>query len=247
MSRLGDLIHLERTRRNMTAKQVARLCSLSEKYLLDVEQGRRIIADDQARRILRRIGLEQQTEADFSLDDIAATVDLHTAAPTLPQRPVEDKPRPVASLPAEDSEHGGIWLDALASVLRQVPVYNAAWQIVDHRTLAAAGGKIEGGPADKALYFLAPDDSMRGLSYPQGRFAAGRSRAQPHRRGGDAAEVEKPLHGAQGKAVRRAADAAQLRPGAGRAAGAAGGGDVRGALCAAGSVAVIRNTKARFV
>lgn len=40
MSRLGDLIHLERTRRNMTAKQVARLCSLSEKYLLDVEQGR---------------------------------------------------------------------------------------------------------------------------------------------------------------------------------------------------------------
>lgn len=93
MSRLGDLIHLERTRRNMTAKQVARLCSLSEKYLLDVEQGRRIIADDQARRILRRIGLEQQTEADFSLDDIAATVDLHTAAPTLPQRPVEDKPR----------------------------------------------------------------------------------------------------------------------------------------------------------
>ena len=163
MSRLGDLIHLERTRRNMTAKQVARLCSLSEKYLLDVEQGRRIIADDQARRILRRIGLEQQTEADFSLDDIAATVDLHTAAPTLPQRPVEDKPRPVASLPAEDSEHGGIWLDALASVLRQVPVYNAAWQIVDHRTLAAAGGKIEGGPADKSLYFLAPDDSMRGF------------------------------------------------------------------------------------
>ena len=86
MSRLGDLIHLERTRRNMTAKQVARLCSLSEKYLLDVEQGRRIIADDQARRILRRIGLEQQTEADFSLDDIAATVDLHTAAPTLPSQ-----------------------------------------------------------------------------------------------------------------------------------------------------------------
>ncbi len=166
MSRLGDLIHLERTRRNMTIKQVAKLCAISDKYLADVEAGTRIIQDDQARRILKRIGLEQQTEADFSLDDIAATVDLHTIAPTLPRRePPDDAPkaRPVASLPAEDSETGGIWLDALASLLREVPVYNAAWAVVDHRTLAAPGGKIEGAAADKALYFLAPDDSMRGF------------------------------------------------------------------------------------
>lgn len=165
MSRLGDLIQLERTRRGLTPKQVAKMCAVSEQYIKDVELGKRIIADDQARRILKRMGLEHQTEADFSLEDIAATVDLHTAAPTLrteePQQP--RKPQPVASLPAEEGEHGGIWLDALASVLRQVPVYNAAWQIVDHRTVAAAGGKIEGGPADKALYFKAPDDSMRGF------------------------------------------------------------------------------------
>lgn len=165
MSRLGDLIHLERTRRGLSAKQVAKMCSVAEKYVLDVEAGKRIIADDQARRILKRIGLEHQTEADFSLDDIAATVDLHTAAPGLvPKEPeYPPKPKPVASLPAEDEQVGGIWLDALASVLRQVPVYNATWKVIDHRTLAATGGKIEGGPADKALYFLAPDDSMRGF------------------------------------------------------------------------------------
>ena len=46
MSRLGDLIHLERTRRGMTPKQVAKLCAINEKYLLDVEQGKRIIQDD---------------------------------------------------------------------------------------------------------------------------------------------------------------------------------------------------------
>lgn len=169
MSRLGDLIHLERTRRGLSAKQVARLCSVAESYVLDVESGKRIIADDQARRILKKIGLEQQTEADFSLDDIAATVDLHTIAPTVSAKaPEEEKPRPVASLPAEESEQGGIWLNALSSVLREVPVYNAAWSIVDHRTLAAASGKIEGGPADKALYFLMPDDSMRGFRILQG-------------------------------------------------------------------------------
>ena len=80
MSRLGDLIKLERTRRGLSAKQVAKKCGVAEKYLLDVEQGTRIIADDQARRILKSMGMQQQTEADFSLDDIAATVDLQSAS-----------------------------------------------------------------------------------------------------------------------------------------------------------------------
>ena len=37
MSRLGDLIKLERTRRGLSAKQVAKKCGVAEKYLLDVE------------------------------------------------------------------------------------------------------------------------------------------------------------------------------------------------------------------
>ena len=80
MSRLGDLIKLERGRRNLTAKQVARKVGVSESYLLAVEAGTKIIADDQARRILKAMGMQQQTEADFSLDDIAATVDLQSAS-----------------------------------------------------------------------------------------------------------------------------------------------------------------------
>lgn len=165
MSRLGDLIRLERTRRGLSTKQVARMCAVSDKYLQDVEAGKRIIADDQARRILKRIGLEHQTEADFSLDDIAAAVDLHTAAPQI-AAPVPQQasvPRPVAALPAEEGQGGGIWLDALSSVLKEVPVYNAAWQVTDHRTLASRGGKIEGGAAEKVLYFLVPDNRMRGF------------------------------------------------------------------------------------
>ena len=53
MSRLGDLLKTERLRRKMTLKQVARLGGVSEGYLKDVEEGRKIIADDQARRILK--------------------------------------------------------------------------------------------------------------------------------------------------------------------------------------------------
>ena len=92
MSRLGDLIRTERIRQKMTPKQVARKCGVSESYLVAVEAGTRIIADDQARRILKAIGLKQQTEAEFTLDDIAATVDLVQVQPKMAAAVAARKP-----------------------------------------------------------------------------------------------------------------------------------------------------------
>ena len=175
MSRLGDLIKLERTRRGLSAKQVAKKCGVSEKYLLDVELGTRIIADDQARRILRSMGLQQQTEADFSLDDIAATVDLQTAtdemqrARTAAAKTAKVKPEAekVASA-GEKVVPGSIWLDALSSVLKRIPVYNAVMKEIGHRLLPIENGRIEDASPDKVFYFMAPDDEMRGFRVTRG-------------------------------------------------------------------------------
>ena len=139
MSRLGDLIRLERTRQGLTYKQVARKCGVSDKYLMEVEAGTRIIADDQARRILKTMGMTEHTEADFSLDDIAATVDLQSAVPQL-TKAVEKKkaPQQAEAEPAAESDpgvSGSIWLDALSGVLKHVPVYNAVMKEVGHRLL----------------------------------------------------------------------------------------------------------------
>ena len=49
MSRLGDLIRTERVRQKMTPKQVARKCGVSESYIMAVEAGTRIIADEPIR------------------------------------------------------------------------------------------------------------------------------------------------------------------------------------------------------
>jgi transcriptional regulator with XRE-family HTH domain len=178
MSRLGDLILLERTRQRMTPRQVAKKCGISEKYLLEVESGKRIIADDQARRILKAIGLREHNEVDFTLDEIAATVDLETIriAPTAAPVPAAQprRPVPVASSSSEGAQGGpagGIWLDALSGVLKSVPVYNAAWAVVDRRLLPIEGGRIEGGAPDKVFYFLVPDDSLRGFRLLGGDLA----------------------------------------------------------------------------
>ena len=179
MSRLGDLIRTERIRQKLTPKQVAKKCGISESYLLAVEAGTRIIQDDQARRILRTIGLREQTEADFTLDDIAATVDLAQVQPRLARQLAEPKPKApetvkVASTDEEQKDQGvtgSIWLDALTSVLKRVPVMNAVMKPVSYRLLPVENGRIEGANPDKVFYFLAPDDSMRGFRIHSGDTA----------------------------------------------------------------------------
>lgn len=170
MSRLGDLILLERTRQKLTRKQVARKCGVSEGYIKDVEEGRRIIQDDQARRILKTLGTSSRNEAEFSLDEIAATVDLSTLAPQA-VKPVEKKPEPKAepaAKPQSAEEQSGIWLDALSSVLKPVPVMNAGWIQVGRKMVPIQDGKIEGAKPDRVVYFLAPDDSMRAMRIEKG-------------------------------------------------------------------------------
>lgn len=169
MSRLGDLIMMERSRQKLTRKQVAKKCGISEGYLKDVEEGRRIIQDDQARRILKTLGTSSRNEAEFSLDEIAATADLSTLAPKpaapAPQKPTEPKPAPK---PQSHEEQSGIWLDALSSVLHPVPVMNAGWIQVSRKLVPIQDGKIEGAKPDKVVYFLAPDDSMRAMRIEKG-------------------------------------------------------------------------------
>ena len=173
MSRLGDLIRTERIRQKLTPKQVARKCGVSESYLLAVEAGTRIIADDQARRILKSIGLKQQTEAEFTLDDIAATVDLAQVQPRLAQA-AQQKPRKSEAEMAASTEEkdggvaGSVWLDALQSVLKRVPVMNAVMKPVGYRLVPVENGRIEGANPDKVFFYLAPDDSMRGFRIHRG-------------------------------------------------------------------------------
>ena len=167
MSRLGDLLRTERLRRKMTLKQVAKIGGVSEGYLKDVEEGKRIIADDQARRILKKMGLTEHNEVGFSLEDIAATVDLETVSPKKTTASPAPKAKPAAETVYEsksnESAASGIWLDALSSVLKRVPVYNAVMKEISHRLLPVLDGRIEGAAPDKVFYLSAPDNSMRGF------------------------------------------------------------------------------------
>ncbi len=166
MSRLGDLIKLERTRRGLAPKDVAKKSGVSVSYLLEVEAGTRIIRDDQARRILKNMGMEKPSESDFSLDDIASTVDLQSAMPKIAKAASQTKPGK-SEVPADVNITGSIWLDALSGVLQHVPIYNAVMKEIGSRLMPVKDGKVEGAPKDKVYYFKAPDDDMRGFRVHQ--------------------------------------------------------------------------------
>jgi transcriptional regulator with XRE-family HTH domain len=173
MSRLGDLLKTERLRRELTLKQVSKLSGVSHQYLKAVEDGKKIIPDDQARRILRKIGLTEQTEQGFTLDDIAATVDLHTVQPPIqtaspPRQPEKAAPVFSDTVKQDETVQGSVWLDALSSVLKRVPVFNAVMEETDHRLLPILQGRIEGASPDKVFYYQMPDDSMRGFRILKG-------------------------------------------------------------------------------
>lgn len=160
MSRLGDMIKQERLRAGWSHKQLAKKSGVSEKFLVEVEAGTRIIADTQATRILKVLGKTSEFIADFE-----GKAD---GVPT--PEPVRAAPRPALApkKPAAPAEPTDAWVNALGGLMRAVPVRDAAGRDVDSRILPVQSGRIEGVVAEKVFYLVAPDDSMMGYRIRKG-------------------------------------------------------------------------------
>lgn len=160
MSRLGDMIKLERLRAGWTYKQLAKKSGVSENFLMDVESGNKIIADTQATRILKVLGKTSEVFADFESksDGLPAP----SAAPVRAAAPLKSVK---SEAPAQPT---AAWVDALGGLMKAVPVKDARGNTVDNRVLPVKSGRIEGVVAEKVFYLKAPDESMMGYRIRKG-------------------------------------------------------------------------------
>ena len=159
MSRLGDMLKKERLSRGLSPKQVAKLCGVKENYLVDVEDGRRIISDGDAAHMLKRMGVSADVSSDMGVElEAALAPESVSASVGHPKPPAQARAEAVAAQAVASDD----WLDALKSVLRRVPVYSEGGTTVSMRNVAAVGGTIEGAAADKVFYFQLPDDALSG-------------------------------------------------------------------------------------
>lgn len=165
MSRMGDTIRASRVKYGLTEKQLAKKTGLAESFVKEVELGKRIPSDDQARRMLKACGVTQEDTSPETVIEPETPLRPRPRPYTLPQA-VKKEEAPETEAPAQGSNEA--WLDALGGVVKRVPVMDDNALVIDHVLFPVTGGRIEGGQADKVVLFRVQDESLAGFAIHAG-------------------------------------------------------------------------------
>lgn len=155
MSRVGENIKQAREKSGMTAKALAKKLGVAEKYILEVEMGRRVVPEsfiDRAAKVLKA-----------DLNDISMVV--------TDEALMEEK-KTFREMPKKKTESSEVWTDAFSSVLRSVPIYDYSLSNKKgSKELPVHSNKIENYPQDKVFYLEIEDDEMNGFRMLKGDIA----------------------------------------------------------------------------
>ena len=156
MSRVGQRIKEARLKSGMSQKVLAKKLGVAEKYINDVELGRKVVQEsfiDKAAKILNT-----------DLNDINMVVTDEALMEERKTLEVNKKPKKV-----ETTE---VWNDAFASVLKSVPIFDYSLNnIKGKKELPVRSNKVEGFPQDKVLYIEIQDNEMFGFRMIKGDLA----------------------------------------------------------------------------
>lgn len=154
MSRVGDKIRNARLKAKMSEKQLGKKIGANEKFIKDVEAGRKIINDRVMDRISKVLGSD--------LNDVTMNFE--------EQAIKEEKQSKVQKKQLEKVNE--VWDDAFGSVLKTVPVYGYDLnKSIGKRQLPVVSNKIEGFRKDKVLFLKIDDDDLIGSRIAKGDIA----------------------------------------------------------------------------
>lgn len=154
MSRVGENIKQAREKSGMTVKALAKKLGVAEKFLNEVEMGRKVASEgliDKAAKVLKA-----------DLNDISMVVTDEIL--------MEEK-KTFKEIPKKN-ENSELWTDAFSSVLRSVPIYNYSLSNKKGtKEMPVHSNKIDGYPQDKVFYLEMEDDEMNGFRMLKGDIA----------------------------------------------------------------------------
>lgn len=155
MSRVGENIKQAREKSGMTVKALAKKLGVAEKYINEVEMGRKVVPEsfiDRAAKVLNT-----------DLNDISMVV--------TDEALMEEK-KTFRELPKKKIESSEVWADAFASVLKSVPIYDySLLNKKGSKEMPVHSNKIEDYPQDKVFYLEIEDDEMNGFRILKGDLA----------------------------------------------------------------------------
>lgn len=155
MSRVGENIKQAREKSGMTVKALAKKLGVAEKYINEVEMGRKVVPEsfiDRAAKVLNT-----------DLNDISMVV--------TDEALMEEK-KTLRELPKKKIESSEVWTDAFALVLKSVPIYDYSLSNKKgSKEMPVHSNKIEDYPQDKVFYLEIEDDEMNGFRILKGDLA----------------------------------------------------------------------------
>ncbi|MDU1854141.1 MAG: helix-turn-helix transcriptional regulator, partial [Clostridium baratii] len=139
MSRVGERIKEARLKANIPQKVLAKKLGVSEKYINEVELGRKIAQESFINKASKILNTD--------LNDISMVV---TDEDLMEEKKAQ---RELTKNFKKDNKANEVWENAFSSVLKNVPIYDYSLaQVKGYKQLATASNKIDGHTANKVFY-----------------------------------------------------------------------------------------------
>ena len=156
MSRVGEKIKMAREKSGMPAKVLAKKLGVAEKFINEVEMGRKVAPEsfiDRAAKVLN--------------------VDLNDISMVVTDEALMEEKKTLKEIPKKKIEASSeVWTDAFSSVLKNVPIYDYSLSKNNgFKEMPVHSNKIEGYPQDKVCYLQIEDDEMSGFRIMKGDLA----------------------------------------------------------------------------
>jgi len=152
MSRMGAEIARLRKDAGITQKQLAKMIGVDEKFIAEVEAGRRILNSDLIVRVSKALRQEVGKLDLYNEEEIRIRPEPEKNIKKVIEKPVQE-----------------IWTDALAGVIMTIPVYGMKMdKAIASRQLPIINNKVDGFPKDKVFYLSIEDNEMSGFRLSKG-------------------------------------------------------------------------------
>lgn len=156
MSRVGERIKEAREKSGMTQKALAKKLGVAEKFVNEVETGRKIINESLISKVSKVLNTD--------LNDINMVITDEEL-----QKELKAEKQVRQTKPAEVNE---VWNQAFGSVLKNVPIYDySLTQVKGYKQLATASNKIDGHTANKVFYLRIENNDMTGYRIQENDLA----------------------------------------------------------------------------
>lgn len=170
MSRVGENIRKVREASGMTEKTLAKKLGVAERFIIDVEGGRRVMNESMIQRCSKILG---KNVSELGLASFESTV-FKEEKEAQRQSRVKETQRKRVEAPAKPQKRNEVWDQAFGSNLKNVPIYRVDFkEPVGQMLFPVEKGFIRGVTSDKAVLVKQETTDLVGYGIMKGSVLLG--------------------------------------------------------------------------